>query len=239
MKTFIKFLLVCIVLLVFIPLAAATYFGFVPILSPIFGFNNPKDLGVKYTEADRLTAYIGNGVESIKLPSSTTIKDSLRYEGKKEVKTSFTSAEITALINSVSWKYMPIYNVQIKINQDGTGQVSGILNTARIIPYISLTVSPDTIKAEIEKNHFATNPTFYLKGKANVIDNKVSLDPQEIKIGQLPIPQALVASNIPLITTFIEDRLKSVPNLLIKSFNLDGGKINCSATVPAKEYTAQ
>ena len=239
MKTFIKVFLLVILLLISVPILVAGYFGFVPGLSGLMGSNKPRDLGVTFTEADRRVAYDNNGVDSVALTSASSVSDSIRYEGQKDVTTTFSSAEISALINSVTWKYMPVSRVQIKINPDGIGEASGILHLDKLLPYISLTASIDQVKAALDKYHISANPAFYLKGGVTIINNQVTFNPQIIEVGRMTIPQSLVTPNIPAATSFAESRIKSVPNLNIKSLTLTSGKINFSATVPAKEYTAR
>lgn len=209
-----------------------------------FGFKyltsgSPRDLGVKYTEADRATAYANNGVASAAITSSQDNPSGIKYEGQKEIKTSFTSAEISALNNSVSWVNYPISNIQIKINPDGTGEASGTLDVRKILSWVSFTHSVGEIESKVEEYHIGFNPPFYMKGKVSVINNKVSLVPQTIQVGKIIISQNIVSENISPIENFVEDRLNAIPNLQIRSLNLDGGKVNLDATYPEKEYTVQ
>jgi hypothetical protein len=113
------------------------YLGFVPGVSALFGSDKPRNLGITYTEADRGKAYEKNGVIAAALPKTKNIADSIRYEGKKEVSFTMTNAEITALINSSKWEYMPISELQINIHTDGVAEASGILHIDKIVPYIS------------------------------------------------------------------------------------------------------
>jgi len=209
-----------------------------------FGFKyltsgSPRDLGVKYTEANRATAYANNGVESTAITPSQDNPNGIKYEGQKEVKTSFSSAEISALNNSVSWINYPVSNVQIKINSDGTGEASGTLDVRKILSWISFTHSVKEIESKVEQYHIGFNPSFYLKGSVKITNNKVSLVPQTIEIGKITIPQNIVSQNIAPIERFAQDRLNAIPNLQIRSLNLDGGKVNLDATYPQKELTVQ
>ncbi|MCX6726461.1 MAG: hypothetical protein NTY75_01445 [Candidatus Shapirobacteria bacterium] len=210
------------------------YFGFRYLTS-----GSPRDLGIKYTEADRVAAYTNNGVEGIAITPSQDNQSGIKYEGQKEIKTSFSSAEISALNNSVKWVNYPVSNIQIKINADGTGEASGVLNVRKILSWISFTHSIKEIEAKVDEYHIGFNPPFYLKGSVSVINNKVTLIPQTIEVGRITIPQNLVNENIKPITGFVEDRLNAIPNLHIRSLNLDGGKVNLDATYPEKEFTVQ
>jgi len=212
----------------------------VPILAYKFVFSgSPRDLGVKFTEADRATAYANNGVDSVAITPSVDNQSGIKYEGQKEVKTSFTSAEISALNNSVKWVNYPVSNIQIKINPDGTGEASGTLDVRKILSWVSFTHPVKEIEAKVDEYHIGFNPPFYLKGKVSVANNRVSLTPQSIEVGRITIPQNIVNENITPVEKFATDRLNAIPNLQIRSLNLDGGKVNLDATYPAKEYTVQ
>ena len=239
MKFLSKFILFLIILLVVVPVLVLGYLGFIPQISSYFGSDKPRDLGVTFTEADRAAAYINNGVESVPITITPDNPRGLSYTGLKEVRTSFSSAEITALINSNRWVNYPISSIQIKINPDGTGEASGVLDIPKILFWVSFTHSVKEIETKIKEYHIGFNPPFYLKGSVSVTDNKVTLTPQMIQVGRLTIPQKIIADNIPAVSSFIETRLNAVPNLQIRSFNLNGGKVNFDATVPEKELSVQ
>lgn len=229
MKKVIVVLVLCTFLLFLLPLAAYLYIFSSP----------PRDLGVKYTEADRQTAYANNGVASESITSAVENKSGISYQGQKNVKTSFSSSEITALNNSVKWVNYPISNLQIKINPDGTGEASGTLDVRKILSWISFTHPVAEIESKVKQYNIGLTPAFYLKGGVKVINNKVSLTPQIIEVGRVTIPKNVVSENIPAVEKFAQDRISSIPNLRINSLNLDGGKVNFDATVPEKELTVQ
>jgi hypothetical protein len=239
MKIISRIIIFLIVIFLVVPVLLLGYLGFIPGLSEVFGSNKPRDLGIKYTEADRLNAYTKNAVESLSLPTTASAAASIKYEGKKNLNVSFTQEELTALNNSVTWKYYPISNLQIKISPNGIGEVSGLLHIKKILPYISLTHSTKEVEEVMSKYSISFDTPFYLKGSVKVVDNQVSLVGQQVQIGRLTIPQNLVTENIPALEDFAEKRITTVPNLSIKSFNLDGGKANFIGTVPEKEFTAK
>lgn len=229
MKTLIKIVLFLIALAIVVPVLLFQYF-----------FNSgPRDLGVKYTDADRVTAYANNGVESLAITPSQENKTGIKYEGKKDIKTSFTSEQITALNNSVKWVNYPVSHVQIKINSDGTGEASGVLDVKKILNWISFTHPIAEIESKVNEYKIGFTPAFYLKGKVTVINNKVSLASQTIEVGRLVIPQNIVSQNLRPVEKFIEDRINYIPNFYVKSLSLDGGKVNFDATVPEKQYSVQ
>jgi hypothetical protein len=226
------------ILKIFIALLLIVVVGSILAYKYVFS-GTPRDLGVKYTEADKATAYANNGVESAVITPSQDNPSGIKYEGQKDIKTSFSSAEITALNNSVKWVNYPISNLQIKINPDGTGEASGTLDVRKILSWISFTHSVSEIESKVEQYHIGLNPPFYLKGKVSVVNNQVTLVPQTVEVGKITLPSNIVSENIAPVERFVEDRINAVPNLQIRSFNLDGGKANFDATVPEKELSVQ
>ena len=121
-----KFFLM-IVVLVIIAVSALTYFGFVPYLSPIFA--KPKNLGVivDLTWADDFGKEQGMKNQ---LPGGFTPLDrEPAYSGTVELDVELDSDQISSIVNYLANRYgrSPIRDLQIRINEDGTGEASGIL----------------------------------------------------------------------------------------------------------------
>lgn len=229
MKKFLIGLFVFIIAVLFL-----AFFGFKYATS-----SKPRDLGITYTDEDVKQSYLKNGVIAETLPKTENVNQSIRYEGKKEISFSLTQNEITALINNEKWQYMPVSNVQIKINPDGTGEVSGVLHIDRILPFVSLTHSTEEVEEAMNKYGILNNTSFYLKGKVNVINNKVTLIPTKIEVGRITIPSNLVSENIGTAENFAERRIKAVPNLFVESLSLDDGKVNFKGTMPEKQFRSE
>lgn len=229
MKKFLIGLFIFISVILFV-----AFFGFKYVTS-----SKPRDLGIIYTEEDIKQSYAKNGVVAEALPKTENINQSIHYEGKKEVSFSLTQNEITALINNEKWQYMPVSNVQIKINSDGTGEASGVLHIDRILPFVSLTHSTEDVEEAMNKYGILNTSAFYLKGKVSVVNNKVTLEPKKIEIGRITIPSNLVSENIGVAENFAERRIKAVQNLFVENLNLDSGKVNFKGTMPEKELRAE
>jgi hypothetical protein len=231
-----KFIFNFIILTVITSVIALGYFGFIPAISNLFGSNKPRDLGVKYTSADYTTTHEKFGVEVGTIPESsfTNVKESLQYSGKKEVVTTLSSAEITAYANAETWKFAPISNLQVKINPDGTGEVSGVLNIENVLSYVSLVTPIEEVKKAINQFNISSNPPFYTKGSVTVVNNKVDFNIQSLEVGRIPVPQNYVSENTGALNSFVTDRLNSIPNLQVRSLTLNNGQVNFDATTPDK-----
>lgn len=170
------------------------YLGFIPGISAIFGSNKPRDLGIKYTEADRTTARAKSQIEYDVLPANTPESQSIIRTGSRAVNTTFNSAEATALMNDRPFKYWPYKNVQMKFNVDGSAEVSGQLVKGRLPGYLASIGVSKTVADNVIK-YLPSNTVFYVKAKASLTDNKVSLlDPSKVEIGRFSIPVNTILS---------------------------------------------
>jgi hypothetical protein len=224
MKFITGFLLALILVVVAVPLFFYKYF-----LS-----GSPRDLGVKYTQADYTQTHEKIGTEVVVATSPVSIKDSLQFSGKKESKISINSSEVTAYLNADKYVYTPLSKVQIKINADGTGEASGILNIKNFITFVSLTTPTEDVQKAIDKFKISANPPFYAKGTLVVTNNQVQFNISELEVGRIPVPQNYVSENQGALNDFATKRLNSIPNLQVRSLTLTDGKVNLDATVPEK-----
>lgn len=260
-----KLFLIFLVLIILAPVAVLGYLGFIPGLSSLFGADKPRDLGIKYTEADRTTARAKSQIEYVALPAGTTIPGGWQTSGSREVSAEFTSAEITALMNNRPWKYYPYRNVQVKFNADGSGEISGILIKSRV-PQYGASFGAPTEAIEFINRLLPTEPAFYVKGRASLVNNQVALfEPQVFEIGRVPMPLEMILSFAPglvkpayaldiggmtselsqvqnkraLIIEFINSRLANIPGFYAKSARFAENKLIFEGTLPEKEATVQ
>lgn len=227
---FIKgFFFALIFILIIIPVAIYLYFF----------TGSPKDLGIKYSPEDYTQGYQKVGTEVIPATGSVSVKDSLQFSGKKETNISLTSSEITGYLNGDKYIYAPISNIQVKINPDGTGEVSGILNLKNFITYVSLTTPTEDVQKAIDKYHISANPPFYAKGTLVVTNNQVNFNFTSLEIGRIPVPQNYVSENIGALNDYATKKLNSIPNLQVRSLTLSDSQAHLDATVPEKVIKAE
>ena len=180
-------------LLVFLFLIAAIifglgYMGYIPAIASLLGTNKPKDLGIRYTEKDRIEAKAKGNVEWIALPTSSSDELSIQRFGKHDVDVLLTSVQASALMNNRPWKYWPYQNVQVKFNADGSAEVSGGLNKT-VVPNYAAAIGIPKVAVEFAMKLLPPNPIFYLKMKASLKDNKVdAFDPQIFELNRIPMP---------------------------------------------------
>ena len=233
MKAFIGFLLVLIIVVV----GLGGYLGFIPGVSTIFGSDKPRDLGVKVTLEDSKKAQEMTGVILAELPSDTPVSQSIKFEGKKDVKVSFDNVSGSAIMNNRPWKYYPFYDVQVKIHPDGTIESSGMINMDKVFQY---TESLGFATADVEKamNDYKIpkmNLPYYIKGKGEVINNKVTLDVETVQAGRLSIPSSIISENQHRAIDVVETAINRLDGFYAKSLKVEDGKVVFDGTMAEKE----
>lgn len=223
---------------------AIAYFSFsmgkftMPDVGSLLSFNQAKDLGVAYTEADLQTGRAQTNVQFETIPSSDANK-SIEFSGQKEISGTYTSETITAMINSATYKYYPLTNTQVLIHPDGTIETSGNLDINKVIRWaVDLNADP-TVTGQIDSATTAitANPSFYLKGTMSVSNNQINLNVQEAQVSVIPIDQETINQYQQPLADFIEERIANVPNMNIRSADFSTGKLILDATYPAIEKT--
>jgi len=135
MKRFFKWLSITLVVLIIIIVLVGGYFGLVPGVSTLFGSDKPKDLGVTYTEADRLSGRAKAGWEVTELQPGLPLEESYISTGQNAVDASFNERELTAWANN-PWIYFPLSDCQVRVNDDNTVEFSGKLNIGMLRDWI-------------------------------------------------------------------------------------------------------
>lgn len=227
-------IIVTLGVLVLVPLAAI---GLVPGLSSLIG-SGPKDLGIRITEQDSLHAFSKMGTEYVSLKNTDTIKD-FTLEGKKDATLTMDSKELTAFSSNRPWKYYPLKNVQIKIHTDGTIESSAILVISKAMPYaIGLGYSADEIEGAMKKYNIPPfEVPFYLKGKGSVLNDKVAVNAQEIKIGFIPVPDDIISKANSEAESVLDDIIqKHKEGFHAESVTFEDGKMHFKGQVAKKAY---
>lgn len=217
-------------------LLTAGYLGFIPGLSSVMGADNPKDLGITYTEQDyenMLTK--SNIIQNEALEISEEI--GVAYDGTHDLNTNFSGQDLTALINASKWKYNPFTNVQIRINRDGTAEVSGNVNLSKFWNYVGI-FGVNTSAIDQGKKALAmlpNQPAFYAKGVAAGTDNRVSsLNVESLTIGRVTVPNNIIQENQHYLTEMADRVMSSVPGFYAKKANIENGSVVFEGQVPDK-----
>lgn len=262
MKRGVKILLKILIPILIILLVLG-YFGFVPIVSDILGTNKPKNLGVTFTEKDFESARMKTGVKYEVLTGDLKPEESLKYSGKRSVKMELTSSELTALTYERKWRYYPLKKWTVKINEDGTVETSGQILTNKLMDCLgAFGIKPPEKSKEISEEiimmgafgnlqvpeitrfynllnqisrFIKSNPSFYIKGKAKIENNKLTLlQLDSVYLGKINLTSTVNKYKGEIIS-FIEEILDNTPGLYVTSLVFQDMKLKFTGTLPAVE----
>jgi len=238
MKTFFKIIVLLILVAVIGVVGYLAYLGFVPGLSNLIGANKPRDLGVTYSQKDFDSFLAKTDISHEELTGSVSADKSVVFSGSKALKTEFSQAEASVRINNDKWAYMPVTNVQIRFNDDGTLEFSSNLIMNRLDGFIASIGGVGYSKADIEKglgylNLVKTNPPVYLKAKPVVKNNKVTVEVQSVQVGKIDVPIEKIDTN-GFVASLAEKVFSRTPGFYANSFYVTGGKAVFDGTIPTK-----
>ncbi len=233
-----KILFALILLFIIAVILILGYFGFIPGLSTVLGADKPKDLGVRFTQADWQAGRNKSQVKWATLPGNTPVSKSLQYSGQVTVNKPFTNEEMSALMNNRPWRYYPVKSVQIKFNTDGTAEVSGLFIKNRAIGFLNVFGVPKEAIDYIEKtlSILPSDIPFYIKGKGALTGNKVSVaELYDLQIGRLPAPVQQVNQYKGEIISLIDGYIESVTGFFAKDAHFEEGKLVFDGTLAETE----
>ena len=193
-----------------------------------------KDLGVRYTRADYESAltklkYIKDGI-----PEGLSADEYIyNYGPVVDVNIKLTSAEITAFINTDRPSYYAVKNVQVRINDDGTIDASGALNTDYVLnKFLGGRYSKTEIAKEMPAlGLLPASVNVAANFSGSVINNSSSGSLNSLEVQGIPIPSTYINSSeaVNVLTNAINDAIevgntKSGSN--INRIAVDSGELN-------------
>jgi hypothetical protein len=211
------------------------YYGFIPFLSDLMGISRPKDLGVRYTEADLKSAYEKTGLNMIELQETSVPIQTLSIQGERDIEVEFTQEELTALINDhhERWRYYPVERVQFKINNDGTFETSGLSLPKRSNHYSDATNMPDNFRREIVNRitMFQAKTKFYFKGSFEINNGELDGDLTDIEAGRIATPEDWFQNNKDFVKSFVNNRIKEA-GITPETVKIQNGNLYVKGKIP-------
>lgn len=233
-------ILIGIAALVVVVVLVAGYFGFVPGVSNLFGSNKPVNLGTTYTAQDYKSAIAKTGIQFVNGADTLSLSSSQKtYGPAKAVNVDLTPAEALAIMNDkVHAPDFPLKDFQLRLNNDGTAEISGLMMLDKLNNYATahggtdegVQQALDTIKKTgvIEKEI-----PIYIKGEAAVVNGQLTFDATSLKVGRLPLSADLVNSHSADIIDYFNNHKNDIPGLKINNASLVNGKIHFDGTLPS------
>jgi hypothetical protein len=230
-----KKLLIFILLLVLIPVGVLAYLGLVPGISKYIA--KPVDLGIKvdptYTNTLEQKINFKNELPGGVVPAG---REGI-FSGSIKVDELVTSAAATSIL--AHWKSrspsLPIRDVQVRFNQDGTAEVSGILEIATAIS-VAKTLGysdSDIEKGKSYAQYVSGDLPFYVKGVAGATNNQITINPSDFQLGKVKVPESITTPAAKVVEDVIERRIKQVGGIDLQSIKMGSGSLQFTGTVPS------
>jgi hypothetical protein len=211
------------------------YLGFVPIVSNVLA--KQRDLGVEIDHN-----YYSAVSEQLGIEMNLSDPDGVpSYEGTVPLEESFSSEQASSIL--AGWetlydyiKYVPFEDVQIKIHEDGTAEMSAILNVAKGIEIArEMGYTGEEIDEGLKYVKFVNNRMpFYAKGRAGIQNGQVFLEGDVLEIGRVKVPENILKTVETGASSITEQRISQIPGLNVDSIELKNSKAHVSAEIPQK-----
>lgn len=203
----------------------------------------PKKVDVTWTEKD-LQSYMKKAHADIKPVTGTgstdsvrpaslddLLMDNFRSTGKVAVNDIVTSAEATAMINTVTRANSLFKDVRMNFREDGTIEVSGYLGKAvdelvKIIPQVE--------KYKYLIKPLQGKPIYWRYSLERVENNKFDAHTLEMKVGQIPVPLAPARAGLTEAGSFLNDMTKKIDGFSCEQLKIDSQGFHFKGTLPEK-----
>ena len=149
--------------------------------------------------------------------------------GSKAVKGFLSNAEITAIINKTAAESGAFKNFAVKLNADGTAEMSFVVDKNIEAVYAML---PEA-KAFDKFIKMAVGSHVYIKEDLNYMGgDKFEATTLEMKLGVIPLPVDLVNDYATPAGTSVNNIISKMEGLQIDKFELVEGGLNFEGTIP-------
>lgn len=214
--------------------------GFIAVTFLVPGLVLPVNLGVKSTYEGYVNAMDKLGLQKDEAPKTGEAEDySVVYSGSHAVDTALTSEELTSFVTENRPPYFAVKNVQIRINEDGTIEASGKLETSYVFEQVldgNYTIE-DAKRALPMLGLIPANVNLYAKFTGSVVDNHIEgLDVDSISVMGITIPNDLIESNETFIVDTIDgfiERVNAKSGADIELMAVENGKLDIKGNMPS------
>jgi hypothetical protein len=213
------------------------YLGIIPGVASLFGWDNPKDLGVTVTAEDYNSAAQKLGRQRLPFPDGYENDLGIAFEGSHPVNTALTQEELTATFQTRDFASNPFSdNGQIRINEDNSVEISGTINVNDLLTMIDTMFTLDeSAKNMLNKADFIKGDIpFYVHGSGEVTNNVWDIDIQQFKLGFVSIPTDQIPESS--LESAAGNLVDYVTGLDISSMTIENGRVNFDGMYPDTTY---
>lgn len=214
------------------------YLGVIPGLSKLFGSDKPKDLGVTFSQTDYQNMEAKTGATAEVMAADEPTNLTIKHVGQHPVDTMFSQEEFTSKVSNRQWRDNPFGDVQVKFNQDGSVEASGILKLPVATRFFSaMGISSADVEATAKKFKVPmANVPFYFKGTGVAKNNQITPNLTALEIGRVPVPKSIISQYQQPAANLATDLLGRVQGFSIEEASITDGKLHFKGTLPDKEY---
>lgn len=230
-----KGLVVLLVLVLIIGAGVLSLYLFLP------GLLGPKSLGIKSSPEAYNSAMVKLGITKDEAPKTGSAESyQVIYGAPHPVNTALTSEEITSFINENRPDYYALKNVQVRINDDGTVEASGSIDTAYIFEKIlGGEYTEEDLKSAVPMlGMLPGSVNLYAKGTGEINNNQIeNVDIQNLTVMGISIPDsALTEAGTQIIVETLEgymERENAKNNSDIEHMAIEDGKLVVEGQFPS------
>lgn len=209
-----------------------------------FYFFKPFSLGITYTQKDFKSANSKLKVRFEPLSGELKTDKTIIVAGAHPVDHSFTSEELTALVDNrhKQYVYFPFRNAQIRVNKDGTIEGTATVSYNDAVNYLVAlgVLYKDIVEAASKFKIPKISIPVYLKASGSIINNLGHIKIESAKIANIPIPQNLVDEYGPGINDLVQSVIRDrQPSYNIENLKVVDGKVYFKGTSPDVEMAVR
>lgn len=218
-----------------------------------------KKVDVQWTEADYTTAYEKSSIvvaDIEELNLVTLARGDFTTTGSHPVDTSFTNAEMSALIDTANANGGPISDFKVSFNGDNEGEMSFTLTDAFIdfiqeqnmvelkkqklfalsslFPLASTGNSMTDTVIKIITNVAANKPVYAKGTLMRTSDNSVSINITALQVGQLPMSEGVINKVETEVLRFVNNLITSTNGFTIEELRVEDGALYYKGTLPTE-----
>jgi len=224
-----KAAIVVAVVFVGLYLVAGYFIGGLPVASEIMGSNDPVDLGVEISVDG---AY--QGLDALGQP--TTVEELQEIVDNPDsfgtVQTMLSEEEASSLMALNNAPDFPARLTQIKFNDDGTMESSGMIWLDKFPAFLARNgVSSEGVEKVMGYIGFMDSTTYYMKGTFSINNNNVDLNMDSVKVGRISIPTGVMNDNKGSVENTLSNILTN-NGYNIRNMSISDGKVNIDMDQP-------
>jgi hypothetical protein len=229
MKKILIPLVIIVVIIVAIYLTLGYFLGNLPVASKLLGTNKPKDLGVNISIAEAQSGLkaLGNPVTAADVRS--IVDNPTIYTS---VQTSLSDDQVSSLFATADMPNFPFKLTQLKFGNNGSVQCSGIVKTAELQAFLGeLGISGNNLQQVMNIVRNTDSFTYYIDGVCSVTNNRIDLDINSFKAGNISLPEDIVSNNLTSASSYISNALVS-KGYNIRKLTISEGKVDLDMDRP-------